>query len=116
MDICFGSKSSKNSIHRNSQRKARQEVHKIAEKNPAKRNRDIIDDAMLNVPELRAENGHLVAGAAGVRGIKRRAERQSAKYLKKQCIGPVDINDIPVNLLTMEIDYPGFGLKRVHIS
>ena len=109
MDICFGSKSSKNSIHRNSQRKARQEVHKITEKNPAKRNRDIIDDAMMNVPELRAENGHLVAGAAALRGIKRRAERQSAKYVKKHCVGTIDVNNIPTNLISMEIDYPGFG-------
>ena len=116
MDICFDKKTSKNSIHRSSQREARRQVHLLTENNPATRNKDIIDNALRNVPELRSENGHLVAGAAGLRGIKRRAERQSAKYLKKQCIGPVDINDIPVNLLTMEIDYPGFGLKRAHIS
>lgn len=64
---------------------------------------------MLKLPELRAANGHLVAGAAAHRGIKRRAERQSAKYVKKHCVGPIDANNIPANLVSMEIDYPGFG-------
>ena len=116
LDICFGSKTSKNSIHRSSQRDARRQVHLITENNPAKRNRDIINDAMLKLPELRAENGHLVAGASALRGIKRRAERQSAKYVKKQCIGPIDINEIPVNLLSMEVDYPGYGFELMSFS
>ena len=102
-------KTSKNSIHRPIQRQARRNIHIGTEDNPAKRNKDIIDDAMRKIQALRAPNGHLVAGGAASRGIKRRNERESTKYMKKKAIGTVDVNNIPVNLMSMVVDYPGFG-------
>ena len=109
LEICFNPKTSKNSVHRSIQRDARRNIHLGTEDNPARKTKDIINDGLRKIPELRAPNGHLVAGGAAARGIKRKNERESTKYLKKKAIGTVDVNNIPTNLMSMVVDYPGFG-------
>lgn len=98
--------SSKNSIHRPIQRQVRREVSVLAEQNPFKKSREIYKEATGRIAEFRDSQNRPIAGAAERRGITRRREKGTVKYIKNVVHGVPAIGDISPLYQTITVDYP----------
>ena len=93
----------------------RENVVHLAEQNPARRTRHIIQDGMLQIPEFRSPTGGVVAGAAESSGITRRRERQSIKNVKNLLRGG-EASSVPEHFRNITGNFPSIVNGRQQIQ
>ena len=112
---CESPRTSKNSTSRPLQRKMRENVVHLAEQNPARRTRYLVQDGMLQIPEFRSPTGGIIAAAAETHGITRRRERQSIKNVKNLLRGG-EAGAIPEHFRNIMGNFPSIVNGRRQIQ
>ena len=111
-DHCHRPGSSKNSVNRPIQRKVRREVSVLAEEHPFKKPKEIYKEATGKFAEFKDSQNRPIAGAAERRGITRRREKETVKYIKNVVHGVPAVGDISPLYRSITVDYPRNSLNQ----